>query len=145
MTCTALALTGVLFLLPTAQAQESLAPLEKYRRLAFPPKDENFTKGWEDRVLEENLLLSKGKGTFSKEKSLVFASALSDPAGYASALYGVSRKCLRWGGWVENEPTWFVIDKKGILTYAARPSFATPTSYVDDIDVMLEALKKAAR
>jgi hypothetical protein len=94
---------------------------------------------------EENLLLSKGKGTFSKEKSLVFATALSDPAGYASALYGVSRKCLRWGGWVENEPTWFVIDKKGILTYAARPTFATPTSYVDDVDAMLEELKKAAR
>jgi hypothetical protein len=46
---------------------------------------------------------------------------------------------------VENQPTWFVIDRKGTLTYAAEPTFATPTSYVDDIDVMLEALKKAAR
>ena len=35
---------------------------------------------------EENLLLSRGEGVFSKEKSLVFATALSDPAGYASAL-----------------------------------------------------------
>src|SRR5262245_10782522 len=94
---------------------------------------------------EENLLLSKGKGPFSKQKSLVFATALSDPAGYASALYGVSRKCLRWGSWVENRPTWFVIDRKGTLTYAAEPTFATPTSYVQDIDAMLEALKKAAR
>jgi len=94
---------------------------------------------------EENLLLSTFKGPFAKEKSLVFATALSDPAGHASALYGVSRKCVRWGSWVENQPTWFVIDRKGTLTYAAQPTFATPTSYVDDIDAMLEALKKAAR
>ena len=94
---------------------------------------------------EQNLLLSRGPGPFSKEKSLVYATALSDPAGYASALYGVARKCLRWGSWVENEPTWFVIDRKGTLTYAAHPTFSTPTSYVDDVDLMLEALKKAAR
>ncbi len=94
---------------------------------------------------EQNLLLSRGAGTFSKRKSLVYATALSDPAGYASALYGVARKCLRWGSWVENEPTWFVIDRKGMLTYAAHPTFSTPTSYVDDVDLMLEALRKAAR
>ena len=29
--------------------------------------------------------------------------------------------------------------------HAAHPTFSTPTSYVTDIDVMLEALKKAAR
>jgi hypothetical protein len=94
---------------------------------------------------EENLLLSRGPGTFSKEKSLVFATALSDPAGRASALYGVSRRCLRWGSWVENRPTWFVIDRKGTLTYAVQPTFATPTSYVDDVDRMLEALRDAAQ
>ncbi len=94
---------------------------------------------------EENLLLSTFKGPFSKEKSLVFATALSDPAGRASALYGVSRKCVRWGSWVENHPCWFVIDRKGTLTYAAQPTFSTPTSYVKDIDLVLEALKKAAR
>ncbi|MCI0685359.1 MAG: redoxin domain-containing protein [Gemmataceae bacterium] len=94
---------------------------------------------------EENLLLSKGKGPFAKEKSLVFATALSDPAGHASALYGVSRKCVRWGSWVENHPCWFVIDRKGTLSYAAHPTFATPTSYVTDIDRVLEALTKAAR
>src|SRR5829696_7126961 len=89
---------------------------------------------------EENLLLSTFKGPFAKEKSLVFATALSDPAGYASALYGVSRKCVRWGSWVENQPCWFVIDHKGTLTYAAQPTFSSPTSYVEDIDLMLEAL-----
>jgi hypothetical protein len=94
---------------------------------------------------EENLLLSRGEGPFSKLRSLVFATPLADPAGRASALYGVSRKCMRWGAWVENHPCWFVIDRKGTLTYAAQPTFSTPTSYVNDIDAMLEALKKAAR
>src|SRR5215831_5759298 len=69
---------------------------------------------------EENLLLSKGKGPFAKERSLVYATALSDPAGYASATYGVARKCLRWGAWVENQPHWFVIDHGG------TPIFRTP-------------------
>ena len=94
---------------------------------------------------EQNLLLSKFAGKFQKEKSLVFATALCDPAGRASALYGVSRKCLRWGAWVENRPTWFVIDRKGTLTYAAQPAFDTPTSYIADVDRVLEELKKAAQ
>jgi peroxiredoxin len=94
---------------------------------------------------EENMLLSRGEGPFAKEKSLVFATALSDPAGYASALYGVSRKCLRWGSWVENQPCWFVIDRQGTLIYADQPSFSTPTSYVKDVDLVLEALQKASR
>src|SRR5262245_24885531 len=91
---------------------------------------------------EANLLLSRFKGPLSKEKSLVFATALSDPAGRAAARYGVSRKCLRWGGWVENEPTWFVIDKKGFLAHMRKPTFESATSYVGDIDVVLEELQK---
>jgi peroxiredoxin len=94
---------------------------------------------------EENLLLSQFPGKFSKEKSLVYATALSDPAGHASALYGVARKCLKWGRWVENQPCWFVIDRKGILTYALEPTFNSPTSYEKDVDQVLEALQKAAR
>ena len=94
---------------------------------------------------EENLLLSQGKGPFSKKKSLVYATALSDPAGHASALFGVARKCLRWGAWVENQPHWFVIDRKGTLTFVLEPKFDTPTAYEKDVDLVLEALKKAAR
>jgi peroxiredoxin len=94
---------------------------------------------------EENLLLSRAAGPFSKEKSTVFATALSDPAGYASAAYGVSRKCLRWGSWVENRPAWFVIDRKGMITYSAYPTFETPTSFIEDVDLLLEALKTASR
>lgn len=92
---------------------------------------------------EENRLLSRFKGPFQKEKSLVFATALSDPSGRAAAIYGVARKSVM-GAWFENHPCWFVIDRKGILTYAAHPTFATPTSYVDEVDQMLTALKKAA-
>src|SRR5215475_3959113 len=89
---------------------------------------------------EENLLLSTFKGPFAKEKSLVFATALSDPAGHASALYGVSRKCVRWGSWVENQPTWFVIDRKGTLTYSVHPTFETATSFMEDVDLLLDTL-----
>jgi hypothetical protein len=94
---------------------------------------------------EENLLLGRGKGKFAKEKSLVYATALSDPAGYASALYGVARKCTRWGAWVENQPHWFVIDHRATLTFVLEPKFDTPTAYEKDVDLVLEALKKAVR
>jgi len=94
---------------------------------------------------EENWLLGGGKGPFAKEKSLVFATPLADPAGRASALYGVSRRALRWGSWVENSPHWFVIDRKGIITYILQPTFATATSYQDDVDQVLKELEKAAR
>src|SRR5262245_26620748 len=94
---------------------------------------------------EENWLLGGGKGPFGKEKSLVFATPLSDPAGRASALYGVSRRALRWGSWVENYPHWFVIDRKGNITYVLKPTFATPTAYQDDVEKVIKELEKAAR
>ena len=94
---------------------------------------------------EENWLLGGGKGPFGKEKSLVFATPLSDPAGRASAIYGVSRRALRWGSWVENYPHWFVIDRTGNLTYVLKPTFATPTAYQDDVDKVIKELEKVAR
>jgi len=94
---------------------------------------------------EQNLVLSTFKNPFTKEPSLVFGTALSDPAGCASALYGVSRKYLRGQAWVENDPCWFVIDRKGTLTYASHPTFSSSTFYVKDVDAVLEELRKAAR
>ena len=94
---------------------------------------------------EKNILLKSFKNPFGAEESLVYATALSDPAGTASAIYGVSRKCMRWGSWVENHPCWFVIDRAGTLTYAAHPSFSTPTSYVGDIERLFEELRKASK
>src|SRR6185295_7074082 len=40
----------VILLATTSQSAEPLSPIENYRRLEFPPKDENFDKGWKDRV-----------------------------------------------------------------------------------------------
>src|SRR5262249_34489026 len=91
---------------------------------------------------EENLVLSTFKNPFTNETTLVFGTALSDPAGYASALYGVSRRCLRGQAWVENNPCWFVIDRKGMLTYASHPTFSSSNFYEKDVDVVLEELRK---
>ena len=93
---------------------------------------------------EENLVLSTFKNPFTGEPSLVFGTALSDPAGYASALYGVSRRCVRAQAWVENDPCWFVVDRKGTLTCAYQPNFSSTTFYEKDIDRVLEELRKAA-
>jgi hypothetical protein len=93
----------------------------------------------------ENRLLSKvPTSPFSGLESLVFSTALADPAGRASAIYGVSRKGVRWYDWIENHPCWFIIDRNGILTYTLHPSFATRTSYVDEVDKVLKALREAA-
>ena len=94
---------------------------------------------------EENLVLSTFKNPFTNEKNLVFGTALSDPAGIASALYGVSRRCIRGLAWVENNPCWFIIDRNGTLTHAHHPTFAGPTFYEKDIEIVLEELRKAAR
>ena len=94
---------------------------------------------------EENWLLGGGTGPFGKEKSLVFATPLADPAGRASAIYGVSRRALRWGSWVENYPHWFVIDRKGTITFVLKPTFATPTAYQNDVEAVIEELSKASR
>src|SRR5262249_4287575 len=42
-----------LLLLPHAGWTQPTSPLEKYRRLEFPPKDVNFAKGWQERVVLE--------------------------------------------------------------------------------------------
>src|SRR5262245_53494970 len=92
---------------------------------------------------EQNLVLSTFKNPFTQEPSLVFGTALSDPAGTAAALYGVSRKCLRVEAWVENDPCWFIIDRKGMLRCAYPPNFSSAAFYEKDIDRVLEELRKA--
>ena len=47
-----MALAGLL-LLPHAGWAQPTSPLEKYRRLEYPPKEENFAKGWQERVALE--------------------------------------------------------------------------------------------
>ncbi len=48
-----LGLTFLLFLLPSASAQEPSSLLDQYRNLEYPPEAENFDKGWKDRVALE--------------------------------------------------------------------------------------------
>jgi hypothetical protein len=48
-----LALAGPPGLLPAGSAQQAPGPLESYRKLAYPPTEENFDKGWKDRVALE--------------------------------------------------------------------------------------------
>src|SRR5262245_58009225 len=40
----------LLLLAPTSWSAEPLSPVESYRKLEFPPNEENFEKGWKDRV-----------------------------------------------------------------------------------------------
>src|SRR5262245_27266889 len=47
-----IALAGLL-LLPYAGWAQPTSPLDKYRRLEYPPKDENFARGWQERVALE--------------------------------------------------------------------------------------------
>jgi hypothetical protein len=47
-----IALVGLL-LMPDVGWTQPTSPLETYRRLQFPPKDENFAKGWRERVALE--------------------------------------------------------------------------------------------
>jgi hypothetical protein len=44
---TVLVIACLLFQAPTSRSAD---PIENYRRLEFPPSDENFDKGWKDRV-----------------------------------------------------------------------------------------------
>jgi hypothetical protein len=45
-------LIACLFLVapPASWSAEPLSPIEKYRKLEFPPQEENFEQGWKDRV-----------------------------------------------------------------------------------------------
>src|SRR5262249_49875376 len=47
-----IALAGLL-LLPQSGWAQPTSPLEKYRRLEYSPKEENFAKGWQERVALE--------------------------------------------------------------------------------------------
>ena len=100
------------------------------------------TSVFKETNLSESPWINRSSPIAKEKKVQVWATALSDPAGYASALYGVSRKVPVGKTWIENDPRWFVIDRKGTLTYAARPIFGED---VKSIDHVLDALKKAAR
>jgi hypothetical protein len=47
---TVLVMACLLLPAPASRCAQPLSPIEKYRRLEFPPKTENFEEGWKDRV-----------------------------------------------------------------------------------------------
>src|SRR5262249_55174768 len=47
---TILIIACLLLSAPASHSAEPLSPIEKYRKLEFPPNDENFERGWKDRV-----------------------------------------------------------------------------------------------
>jgi hypothetical protein len=51
-------LSGLALLPVVGWTEEPSSPIEKYRRLEFPPRPENFDKGWEDRVLLEHEIIN---------------------------------------------------------------------------------------
>ena len=74
------ALVSILvFPLTPAMAQPALSPLEEYRNLEFPPEEENFDKGWKDRVALEFEIING-----SDLKSL--RAALSDEDRFVRAI-----------------------------------------------------------
>jgi len=54
-----MALAG-LVLLPSAGWAQPTSPLEKYRRLEYPPKEETIAKGWQERVALEYEIINGG-------------------------------------------------------------------------------------
>ena len=47
---TVLIIAWLLLQAPASRGAEPLSPIENYRRLEFPPSDENFERGWKERV-----------------------------------------------------------------------------------------------
>src|SRR5262245_41083303 len=47
---TVLIIAGLLLQAPASRSAEPLSPIENYRKLEFPPSDENFERGWKERV-----------------------------------------------------------------------------------------------
>src|SRR5262245_28149287 len=74
-----IALAGLL-ILPSAGWTQPTSPLEKYRNLEFPPTDENFAKGWQERVTLEYEIINA-----ADLKALRIALEDEDPSVRASA------------------------------------------------------------
>ena len=78
-------LTACLLLLaPTSRSAEPPSPIESYRKLEFPPKDENFEKGWKDRVAADYEVINS-----ADLKSLRAALKDGDPFVRAIAAYAL--------------------------------------------------------
>jgi hypothetical protein len=69
---------------PTSRSAEPLSPIENYRRLEFPPNNENFEKGWKERVAADYDVINSAELT-----SLRAALTDGDPFVRAIAAYAL--------------------------------------------------------
>jgi len=83
MKCTVLTVC-LLLVAPTSRSAEPPSPIESYRKLEFPPKDENFDKGWKDRVAADYDVINSADLT-----SLRAALKDGNPFGRAIAAYAL--------------------------------------------------------
>jgi len=81
---TVLIIACLLLQAPTSRSAEPQSPIEKYRRLEFPPKEENFEKGWKDRVAADYAVINS-----ADLKSLRAALKDGDPFVRAIAAYAL--------------------------------------------------------
>lgn len=51
----------LLLLASTSHSAEPVSPIEAYRKLEFLPKDENFDKGWKDRVAADYAVINSAE------------------------------------------------------------------------------------
>src|SRR5262245_35618322 len=76
--------TCLLFVATTNRSAEQLSPIESYRKLEFSPKDENFEKGWKERVAADYDVINS-----ADLKSLRAALKDGDPFVRAIAAYAL--------------------------------------------------------
>jgi len=81
---TVLIIACLLLRVSSSPSAEPLSPIEKYRRLEFPPKEENFEDGWKDRVAAEYDIINSADLT-----SLRAALKDDDPFVRAIAAYAL--------------------------------------------------------
>jgi len=69
---------------PAGWSAEPLSPIENYRKLEFPPSEENFERGWKDRVAAEYDVINSADLT-----ALRGALKVEDPFVRAIAAYAL--------------------------------------------------------
>lgn len=81
---TSIILACLLHQASASRSEEPVSPLEKYRKLEFPPNDENFDRGWKDRVAADYDVINS-----ADLKSLRAALKDGDPFVRAIAAYAL--------------------------------------------------------
>ena len=93
---------------------------------------------------EENLLLSRRFGSLRKGEEPGFYHRALRPGGTRGGALRGRAEVPALGSLGRESAHWLVIDRKGLVTLALAPKFDTPNAYVNNVDLVLEALRQAA-